>query len=167
VPAAAPGRYCCKSRRAWLVQLFQSRAGALRKNTWGSTRPTPHATRDFSSRMAMPLNAAFSSRRLSRRFLSSPIFRLLQQNRPTSAAPTFPNDVRGVKLPSAAHNNRRSYARYCGNHRNGSASSTKLPCVLSRVAGSGPCPAAKAISSMRRPSSKPGRPKFPSMQRGS
>jgi hypothetical protein len=52
-------------------------------------------------------------------------------------------------------------------YRNGSASSTKLPRVLSRVAGSGPRPSAKANSSVRRPCSRPGRPTFPSMQRGS
>jgi hypothetical protein len=35
-------------------------------------------------------------------------------------------------------------------YRSGSSSSTKLPCVLSLVAGSGPRPAAKAASSIRR-----------------
>jgi hypothetical protein len=49
------------------------------KTRGGSTRPTPHATGDFRSRMTMPLNAVFSSRRLSHRFLSLLIFRLLQQ----------------------------------------------------------------------------------------
>jgi hypothetical protein len=49
-------------------------------------------------------------------------------------------------------------------YRNGSASSTKLPCVLSLIAGSGPRPFANARSSMRRPCSRPGRPNLPSTQ---
>jgi hypothetical protein len=77
-PEAESGRYCCKSLGARWVQLFPGRAGAHRKNTWGSTRPTAHTTRDFSSRATTPLNNAFLLRRLWRRFLTPSIFRLLQ-----------------------------------------------------------------------------------------
>ena len=52
--------------------------------------------------------------------------------------------------------------RYCS----GSCSNS-TPFILSRVRGSGPRPSAKANSSTRRPCSSPGRPKFPSTQRGS
>src|SRR5262249_52332598 len=45
-----------------------------------------------------------------------------------------------------------------GPHTSGSASRTKLPCVLSRVAGSGPRPSTNADSSILRPSSCAGRP---------
>jgi hypothetical protein len=52
--------------------------------------------------------------------------------------------------------------RYCS----GSCSNS-TPFILSRVLGSGPRPSEKASSSTRRPCSSPGRPKFPSTQRGS
>jgi hypothetical protein len=42
-------------------------------------------------------------------------------------------------------------------HRNGSSSSTEPAVMLSWIAGSGPCPCAKARSSVRLPCSKPGR----------
>jgi hypothetical protein len=45
--------------------------------------------------------------------------------------------------------------------------SNSTPFILSRVLGSGPRPSEKASSSTRRPRSSPGRPKFPSTQRGS
>jgi hypothetical protein len=82
VTASDSGRFCCKSVWARWVQLFQDRAGAAQKNMWGSTRATRLATKDFHSRVAIPVNGAFSSRRLSRQFSPPPIFRLLQQNRP-------------------------------------------------------------------------------------
>jgi hypothetical protein len=53
-------------------------------------------------------------------------------------------------------------ARYCS----GSCSNS-TPFILSWVLGSGPRPSAKASSWTRRPCSSPGRPKFPSTQRGS
>ena len=84
VDTAELGRFCCKSLRARWGKLFQGRAGAARKKTWGSTQTTTHATKDFPNRVAMPLNEAFSSRRLSRRFFPHSIFRLLQQNRPNA-----------------------------------------------------------------------------------
>jgi hypothetical protein len=67
------GRNCCKSLRARWVQLVPSRAGALRKSTWGSAQTTAHSTRGFPSRATMLLNGALSLRRLSRRF-STPQF---------------------------------------------------------------------------------------------
>jgi hypothetical protein len=91
--ATGLGRYCCKSPRARWVQLFQDRAAASRKNTWGSTRPTALATGDFPSRLAMPASGVFSSRRLSRRFSTPPIFRLLQHNRPNPDPPPCANHV--------------------------------------------------------------------------
>jgi hypothetical protein len=84
--AAVFDRYCCKSLGARWFQLFPGRAGALRKNTWGSTQTTAHANKDFPSRATMPLNNAFLLRRHSRRFLAPSIFRLLQQNRPQAAS---------------------------------------------------------------------------------
>jgi len=54
-----------------------------------------------------------------------------------------------------------------GVHRNGSSSIAEPAVMLSLVAGSGPRPSAKARSSVRLPCKSPGRPKFPSMQRGS
>ena len=51
-------------------------------------------------------------------------------------------------------------------YSNGSAFPTTA-LMLSRVAGSGPRPSANSRSSIRRPCSSPGRPKFPSLQRGS
>jgi tetratricopeptide (TPR) repeat protein len=53
--------------------------------------------------------------------------------------------------------------RYCS----GSVATESTAPTASLVRGSGPRPSAKARSSTRRPCSSPGRPKFPSMQRGS
>jgi hypothetical protein len=48
----------------------------------GSTETTTLATSGFPNRVAMPLDRAVSPRRLSGRFSSPSIFRLLQQYRP-------------------------------------------------------------------------------------
>src|SRR5229473_2645387 len=57
----------------------------------------------------------------------------------------------------------KHWVHYC----NGSSRTDCTPPTLSLVLGSGPRPSANARSSTRRPCSSPGRPKFPSMQRGS
>jgi hypothetical protein len=56
----------------------------------------------FPSRVTKALNGAFSSRRLSRRFSSPSIFRLLQQNRPISAAKAAGRRVRFLGLTRRA-----------------------------------------------------------------
>jgi hypothetical protein len=63
---------------------------------------------------------------------------------------------------------RQSFYCSVANGSKGSPPRIKPPAAtLSRVAGSGPRPSTKARSSTRRPCNIPGRPMFPSMQRGS
>jgi hypothetical protein len=64
------GRYCCKSLRTRAVQVpLKKHVGVLNlMSPVYSNRLTPHATRDVTSGVAMPVKAAFSSRQPSRRF---------------------------------------------------------------------------------------------------
>ena len=79
---AEMGRFCCKSLPARFVQISQGLGGAHRKNAWGTTQTTAHSTSDLRNRATIALISTFSSRRVSCRFSSPFIFRLLQQNRP-------------------------------------------------------------------------------------
>jgi hypothetical protein len=65
--------------------FFRAVEMLLEKNTWGSARSTAHATRDFLTSVAMLASGAFSSRRLLRRFLLPPIFRLCNKIGPFPA----------------------------------------------------------------------------------
>jgi hypothetical protein len=44
--------------------FFRAVEAPFEKNMWGSTQPTAHVTRGSPSRTTMPLNSAFSLRRL-------------------------------------------------------------------------------------------------------
>jgi hypothetical protein len=90
------------SLRAGWFQFFRGRGGAIRKNMWGSTQRGTLATRDCPSRVARPSNRAFSSRRLSRQFFDTPIFRLLQQNwsEPAANRPSARTGNRCKELPA-------------------------------------------------------------------
>jgi hypothetical protein len=89
-PMLADEATCVPSRHRWLLRARHDRPSSRAPQPRDDRRMRDNlprdrgCTRDFASRLAMPLNAAFSSRRFSRRFMSPSIFRLLQQNWPKS-----------------------------------------------------------------------------------
>jgi hypothetical protein len=66
-------------------QLSEAVEVPIEKMRGGPMQAAADSTSVFGSRVTMALNQTFSSRRVSHRFLSPVIFRLLQQNRPITS----------------------------------------------------------------------------------
>jgi hypothetical protein len=91
---AANGRLCCKSLFAPLIANFSSYRRGFRVNMWGTSSPGDKLTGDFGNR---PDATSISDRGLFCLLagnLSPGVFRLLQQNRHSTAVATLIKYVR-------------------------------------------------------------------------